>query len=272
MVERDLRGLELNCHCGHFHSTAKQAGRVSVRSIVDCMKTKDGLWRLSPSGLYGYTECQSCFWVDNHYKRAPMLPLLLNSALDSILKARYDQYRAYGKFPPEVSGLTTDGIRPFADIAQLNEWRENLNALKVMDEDVGYCLVGKIDDVLVEASGHLVPADYKSSGNAPAEDKQKYYRDQLAAYGFMFSRHGYTVSDRAYLLHYFVKDKKNPSLAVEFASHVDRVAIDITAFEQKLRDMVALLNSKYPGHSEQCEKCSYHDGRSEMARDKKIPD
>lgn len=53
------------------------------------MKTKDGLWRLSPSGLYKYTECQSCFWVDNHYKRAPMLPLLLNSAILKNMAMRF---------------------------------------------------------------------------------------------------------------------------------------------------------------------------------------
>lgn len=236
------------------------------------MKTKDGLWRLSPSGLYKYTECQSCFWVDNHYKRAPMLPLLLNSAMDSILKSRYDQYRVDNTFPPEVrDDLVEAGIRPFEDLSQLTAWREQLHALRVVDEEVGYVLVGKIDDVLVEddptslklrgARGRLVPADYKSSGDAPAEDKQKYYRDQLAAYGFMFSRHGHEVSDRAYLLHYFVKDKTDPSLSVSFAAHVDRVALDIAGLEEKLAAMVALLEGPYPGHNPVCQTCSYHEGR-----------
>lgn len=225
------------------------------------MKTKDGLWRLSPSGLYKYTECQSCFWVDNHYKRAPMLPLLLNSAMDSILKSRYDQYRADGVFPPEAAELSREGIKPFDDLNQLNEWREELNALKVVDEETGYCLVGKIDDVLVEADGRLIPADYKSSGNAPAEDKQKYYRDQLAAYGFMFKKHGHEVSDRAYLLHYFVKDKHDPAIEVVFDSHVDRVEVNVVVLEQKLAAMVQLLNGDYPGHNPECDTCSYHDGR-----------
>lgn len=226
------------------------------------MKTKNELWRLSPSSLYGYTECQSCFWVDNHYKRAPMLPLLLNSAMDSILKARFDKYRMDGAFPPEAAVLKHEGIQPFTDLDQLNEWRTDTNALKVTDEGAGYVLVGKIDDVLMEADGRLIPTDYKSSGNAPREDKQKYYRDQLAAYGFMFSRHGHQVSDRAYLLHYFVHDKSDPSIEVKFDSHVDRVEIDVAAIEQKLADMVRLLNGKYPGHNSECDNCSYHDGRN----------
>src|SRR3989344_1953093 len=228
------------------------------------MKTSKGLWKLSPSGLYKYSECPSCFWVDNHYKKAPMLPLLLNSAMDSILKSRYDKYREDGVFPPEASALSDEGITPFDNLELLNEWRSSTSALRVTNEEVGYELVGKIDDVLVEADGRLVPADYKSSGNAPAEDKQKYYRDQLAAYGFMFRHHGHKVSDRAYLLHYFVKDKNDPSIEVKFNSHVDLVKIDLKEIEKKLKDMVFLLNGPYPGHNDNCEKCSYHNGRSDV--------
>ena len=154
-----------------------------------------------------------------------------------------------------------DSIQPFTDLALLNEWRSSLNALKVINEEVGYELVGKIDDVLVESDGRLVPADYKSSGNAPAEDKQKYYRDQLAAYGFMFRQHGHEISDRAYLLHYYVKDKNDPSLTVRFAAHVDKVDIGSINIEQKLADMVALLNKPYAGHNPECDTCSYHNGR-----------
>jgi len=225
------------------------------------MKNKEGLWKLSPSGLYTYTECQTCFWVDNHYKKAPMLPLLLNTAMDNILKARYDKYRVDCTFPPEVKELENEGIKPFENIEMLNEWREKLNVLKVVDLDIGYVLQGKIDDVFVEADGRLVPADYKSSGNPPAEDKQKYYRDQLAAYGLMFKKHGRKVSNRAYLLHYFVKDKNDPAIEVKFDSHLDPVKIDLNEIEQKLKDMVGLLNGPYPGYDTACGECSYHNGR-----------
>lgn len=230
------------------------------------MKTSDGLWRLSPSGLYGFTECQSCFWVANHYMRVPMLPLLLNSAMDSILKARYDKFRANGDFPPEAAELKEKGMKPFGDLEKLNDWRENINALKVVDEKIGYVLVGKIDDVLVDEKDQLVPADYKSSGNAPADDKQKYYRDQLAAYGFMFKKHGHKVSKQAFLLHYFVADKNDPSVDVKFNSHVDPVEIDTTAIEKKIAAMINLLNGKYPGHNPDCKNCSYHDGREKLFR------
>lgn len=228
------------------------------------MKTKEGLWKLSPSGLYGYTECPACFWADNHFKKAPMLPLLLNTAMDSILKNRYDKYRADDTFPPEMAALGEMGITPFKDLEKLNDWRENKTALQIIDENIGYVLSGKIDDVFVETDGRLIPADYKSSGNAPAEDKQKYYADQLAAYGFMFHKAGYPVSDRAYLLHYFVKDKLDGSLAVTFDSHLDLVPIDFAAVEEKLSAMVTLLNGDYPGDNPDCAKCAFYSGRNEL--------
>ncbi len=225
------------------------------------MKNKEGLWKLSPSSLRKFDECGACFWVDNNFKKQPGLPWTLNSAMDSICKFRYDKYRKKNTFPPEVKELEKEGIVPFEDIDQLEIWRESMNSLRVIDEKVGYALRGKIDDVLVESDGRLIPADYKSSGNAPAEDKQKFYVDQLQAYGFMFSKHGYEVSDRAYLLHYFVKDKTDTSLKVTFDSHVDLVKIDIKKFEKKLKKMVKLLNGKYPGDNADCKHCGYFEGR-----------
>ena len=105
--------------------------------------------------------------------------------------------------------------------------------------------------------------DFKSSGYAPKDDKQKYYINQLNAYALMFREHGYNPSDRAFLLHYFVKDTKNPSLKVEFDSHIDPVKLDLKAFEKKLVGMVDLLNSLYPGDDLECEKCIYYKGRFE---------
>ena len=227
-------------------------------------KNKQGLWKLSPSGLYTYTECKSCFWIDNHYKRAPMLPLLLNSAMDSILKFRYDKYRKQNTFPPEAKELEKENIKPFKDLEKLNVWRESYLSLRIVNKKVGYQLQGKIDDVLVEKDGRLIPADYKSSGNPPSEDKQKYYRDQLAVYGFMFKNKGYEASDRAYLLHYYVSDKTSPELAVKFDAHVDLVDIGSIDIEQKLKDMVKLLNSNYPGYNPDCRNCEYYEGRGEI--------
>ena len=65
-------------------------------------------------------------------------------------------------------------------------------------------------------------------------------------------------------MHYFVKDKNDPSLDVKFNSHVDLVKIDIGEIEKKLEDIVELLDGPYPGHNPDCNNCSYHDGRKNI--------
>lgn len=228
------------------------------------MKTKEGLWRLSPSGLYGFEECKSCFWLEHHHGRPPGIPPVLNMAMDSIFKARYDSFREKGEMPPEIRKLEKEGIRLFDDLETLNKWRGHAKYLKVADERTGFELSGKIDEILVEKNGHLIPTDFKSSGYAPKEDKQKYYIAQLNAYAYMFRHQGYKPSNRGILLHYFVKDVKNPSLEVSFENHIDPVNLDLKKFEKLLKDVVELLNGPYPGDGLECKSCLYHAGRQEI--------
>ena len=225
------------------------------------MKTKDGLWKLSPSGLYGFEKCKACFWLENHLRKAPGIPPVLNMAMDSILKARYDFYREKGELPPEAEKLKKEGVKPFRDLEILSKWRGSTVDLKIINKKSGYELGGKIDEVLVEKDGRLIPADFKSSGYAPKADKQKYYILQLNAYAMMFRERGYKVSDRAILLHYFVKNSRNPSIAVEFENHIDTVKIDLTEFAKKLERVTELLDSPYPGVNPSCETCIYHKER-----------
>ena len=102
------------------------------------MKTREGLWKLSPSGLYGFEECKACFWLEHHHGKAPSLPWLLNSAVDSILKSRYDRYRAEGKMPPEIKKLEIEGLTLFQDLETLNKWRANTQELKIINENMGF--------------------------------------------------------------------------------------------------------------------------------------
>ena len=72
----------------------------------------------------------------------------------------------------------------------------------------------------------------------------------------MFASHGYEVSTRAYLFHYYPKDKYTPSLDVGFEGKPDLVQIDLDAIAKKLEQIVGLLNGSFPGHREACDDCS----------------
>ena len=225
------------------------------------MKSPQGLWKLYPSKLYGFEDCTACFWLENHHGVAPSIPFVLNSAMDSVLKNRYDLYRGKRELPPEIATLANEGLTLFEDVETLDKWRGHTSHLRVVNEKAGFELSGKIDDLLVESDGRIIPTDFKSSGYAPRDDKKKYYISQLHAYALMFREHGHVPSDRAILIHYFLKDAKNPSLSVEFSSHIDPVGIDLISFEKKLEAIVDLLNGPYPGDDLGCEKCIYYKGR-----------
>lgn len=220
------------------------------------MLTSSHLWSLSPSGLYNFIGCPSCFWVDQHVGRAPMLPLSLNNAMDAKLKSRYDSFRKKGILPPEISNLK--GVKLYPDVTQLNVWRENKSALRYTNEKDGYELAGKIDELFVNRKGELLVADYKSSGDEPGPMKLGYYTLQLHAYAFLFHQKGFKVANTAYLLNYYPKNRTNASTNVELACKVTKAPLDLPAFQKTLKKMVKFLNSEYPNANEECRTCAYH--------------
>jgi len=227
------------------------------------MKTKEGLWKLSPSKLYGYDECPRCFWIEQRIGAHPSPPFTLNNAMDSKLKTRYDGFRKKKEVPPEISSLK--GIRLFPDLDILNQWRSKLTTLEYVNEKAGYVLSGKLDEVFVNSRGELLPADFKSSGDAPKEDKYKYYVSQLHAYALMISKRNHKVAGFGYLVHYFVENKQNPKLEMRFKTHIDKVELNLPAFEKKLKKIVEVLNDPLPkDYSESCRKCPWRSGFNDL--------
>lgn len=219
------------------------------------MKTKDGLWALSPSGLYNFIGCPACFWVDQHIGRAPMLPLRLNDAMDTKLKSRYDSFRKKGQLPPEISELK--GLQLYPDYPQLEIWRSKKSELQYTNQKDGFVLAGKIDELFINKRGELVIADYKSSGDEPKPEKLDYYLLQLHGYALMFQKKGYKVANKAYLLNYYPKTRTSPSITIELACKVIEARLNLPEFEKTLRKMVKFLEKDFPRANEKCKTCIY---------------
>lgn len=211
------------------------------------MKTDEGLWKLSPSGLYDYRDCKRCFWIKQHIGRVPGPPWRLNDAVDSKLKVRYDEHRRSGTLPPEIKHLKDVSL--FADQDLINQWRNWQSGLSFENKKDRYKLGGAIDDLLVSQDGKHIPIDFKASGDPPKESKKDYYIPQLHAYALMLRENKYPSADKAYLVHYYTKDRKDPSLNMEFAVALDEISLDLSSFEQELRDVVKLLEGPIPSPS-----------------------
>lgn len=211
------------------------------------MKTDNGLWKLSPSGLYDYRDCKRCFWIKQHIGRVPGPPWRLNSAVDSKTKARYDKYRSFKILPPEIKHLKDVSLFPSQEL--LDKWRNWRNGLSLENKKDGYLLRGAIDDLLITIDNKYIPVDYKSSGDPPKKTKKNYYILQLHAYALMLHENDYPSANKAYLVHYYTKDRNDSSLNMEFDTAIDEILLDLPRFEQELRDMVKLLNGPAPKSS-----------------------
>ncbi|MCX6760145.1 MAG: PD-(D/E)XK nuclease family protein [Candidatus Nealsonbacteria bacterium] len=230
------------------------------------MKTKENLWKFSPSGLYGYEDCPACFWAENHIGRHPFtLPLRLNDAMDERLKIRYDGFRKKNEIPPEIrEQLKKEKIRLFEEQEKLDLWRSSVSGLRLVNEKDGYVFEGKIDELFVNDKNEVIPADYKSSGDEPKEDKQKYYRMQIHAYAMMLREKGYKPAGRGYLIHYFTKNRKDPSINMEFTCHLDKIEIDLSVFEKKMKEIVEFLENDFPGANLECHRCAWLERRKNI--------
>ena len=220
------------------------------------MKTDEGLWKFNPSGLYPYVDCKTCFWKEQYYGRKPSLPLRLNEAVDAKLKNRYDLYRKQDILPPEIADKLP-GYKLYPDQQELDDWRNWRKGLSYKNKADGYVLTGAVDEIMIDPSGKLVATDYKSSGDPPKEDKQKYYILQLHAYALILKSLKNEVADEAYLLHYFPKNREDDSLNMKLDSHVDRVEINLPKFKRTLAEMVEFLKSPKPKLNPDCRTCAW---------------
>ena len=132
-------------------------------------------------------------------------PLALNIAMDQLLKAEFDEFRAAGKRHPILVENKVEA-KLFTDTEKLAEWRNNFRGLRWKDQKTGHTLFGAVDDILEFADDSLAVLDYKSSG---AKEVKIYdsYQLQLDVYTFLLQRLGYRTAPKAYFAFFVaVKD------------------------------------------------------------------
>lgn len=154
---------------------------------------------LSRRQLEMFVQCPRCFWLLKCHgiKQPEGFPLAIQTIIDSLLKAEFDEYRKKGKPHPI---LTEYGVhaRLFPDLEKLSQWRNNRQGLRWTDPQTKQTLFGAVDDVLEFPDGALAVLDYKASGAAEATVYPS-YQLQLDTYTFLLGQMGYTTAPRAFL-------------------------------------------------------------------------
>lgn len=160
--------------------------------------------QLSRSKIDLFVECPRCLYLDvaRGIRRPSGPPFTLNNAVDSLLKAEFDRYRAAAEPHPlfEVAGL--DAV-PFAH-PEIDRWRHNFTGVRWLDEETGWTLFGAIDDLWQAGTGELIVADYKATARAEMPSTAGLYpsyQRQMDVYQFLVRRQGFEVSDRGWFVY-----------------------------------------------------------------------
>lgn len=232
------------------------------------MRTADQHITLSRWQLELFAECPRCFWLlKRHGIRQPEgYPLALNTAIDSLLKAEFDEYRAKGEpHPILIEHHITAKL--FGDLKRLQEWRTNVHGLRWQDPATGHTLCGAVDDILEFPDGSLAVLDYKSSG---AKEITIYpsYQLQMDVYTFLLQRLGYRTAPKAFFAFFVaVKDEgfrdRLPfrRTLVAVTPHPERV---LGLFKQAVE---LVLSDQMPGRGAECRLCRWFRDAGPILRD-----
>jgi hypothetical protein len=160
--------------------------------------------QLSRSKIELFTECPRCLWLDvaRGIRRPSGPPFTLNNAVDALMKAEFDRYRAAAEPHPLFATVGLDAI-PFSH-PDLDRWRANFTGVRWLDEVTGWTLCGAVDDLWQARSGELIVADYKATSRAEMPTERSLYgsyRRQMDVYQFLVRRQGFTVSNRGWFVY-----------------------------------------------------------------------
>jgi len=209
------------------------------------------IYRLSPSTLRLFKDCERCFWLHLNKKvRRPSGPFpSLPSGMDKVIKEYFDAARGKGIMPAEVPA----GLSLFHDTELLKTWRSNFKGLTYTTKE-GDTLRGAVDDILVTKKGELVVLDFKTRGYPLKENTASFYEDQLIVYTYLLKKNGHKTVDHAYLLFYY--PKKVTTNNVSFYREIIKVTIDTTSAEKTFREALNCLRKVIPEPSKECQYCS----------------
>lgn len=218
--------------------------------------------QLSRTKIELFVECPRCLYLDvaQGIPRPSGPPFTLNNAVDALMKAEFDLYRARREPHPLFATVGLDAV-PFTH-PELPRWRQNFSGVRWLDPETGWTLCGAVDDLWQAPGGELIVADYKATARAEAPGPAQLYgsyRRQIEVYQFLVRRQGFAVSNRGWFV--FANGDGRASAFDEklcfTTSLVPYDGNDAWVLEAFRRAVAIVTGSEVPPPSERCEYCAY---------------
>ena len=227
-------------------------------------------FNISRSKIDFFIECPRCFYLDRRLGIArPGMPgWSLNSAVDTLLKNEFDEFRDQ-KIPHTLmSSYGLDAI-PFWH-QDLHIWRDDVNrkvGASVFHKKTNLNICGIIDDVWQNTKNqqlHIV--DYKSTstnGEVSLDGEYKDgYKRQMEVYQWIFRQLGFDVSSTGYFVYANgLKDHgKTFNDKLEFKTTIIPYVGDPSWVEKTILEIKKCLDSEeVPDSNKNCQHCGYRE-------------
>lgn len=209
--------------------------------------------QLSPNSLNLYLECPLCFWFEKKYgiRRPPPYPYALNTAVDTLLKKEFDNFRTKGEPHPL---LIENNIKAklFPDQNKLNQWRNNFEGIRYYDPKIRATIFGAVDDVLEFPDNKLAPLDYKSTGSKVPTVYDR-FQLQMDVYTYLLEKNGFLTTKKGYLAFYIVNKENGFVDRLPFKKELHEIETDPSYVQGLFEEAVAVLKTGKPSnHHPEC--------------------
>jgi len=235
---------------------------VAVQKLFD--PGSDKPFPLSRSKVELFRDCPRCFYLDRRLGigRPAGFPFNLNSAVDTLLKKEFDDYRAKGAPHPLMAQAGLNAV-PHRH-PDLETWRNNFRGVRTLHDATHLELFGSIDDLWRDlGSGELIVADYKATSKATEvtidADWQMSYKRQMEFYQWLLRQRGEKVAKRGWFV-YCNGRRDLPAFdqKLEFTIKMLPHVGDDGWVEGTLREIRETLSAASPpGPGEECAFCHY---------------
>ncbi len=232
-------------------------------------------FKLSRSKIENFIRCPRCFWLEARLKikQPSSPPFLINSAIDELLKAEFDTYRAKDQQHPWQIEFKVDA-KPFRH-EHLERWRHTFTGVQHLHQPTNLLVFGGVDDVWVNPDGELVVVDYKATAKNkeitdldPPGGWHDAYRRQMEVYQWLLRGEGHKVSDTGYFVYANgIAKGKGFFNKVEFRTHVFPYKGKADWVEPALVKIKETLEGDIPKESPACEFCAYAKSRTQLTLD-----
>lgn len=126
----------------------------------------------------------------------------MNSAVDTLLKKEFDQYRELQKPHPLMIEAGIQAV-PFQH-EKLNDWRITQRGLQYSIPATPYLVYGAVDDIWINAKGDLHIVEYKSTSKKDqilsVEDVYPGYITQMEIYTWLLEKNNLPTSPTGYIV------------------------------------------------------------------------